>query len=137
MKANRFIVPVLAMFIALSPAHAKKISPEAINGAVTIDAPQAKKLFDRGVPFVDVRKNSDWEAGRIPGAKHVELKKIFSEPELQKVAQKDKEVVFYCNGASCMRSSKAAEKAVAWGFKKVHYFRLGFPSWQSAGYPVE
>jgi rhodanese-related sulfurtransferase len=138
MYIKRFLFPVLALLIAAAPAQAKKISPEAVNGATTITAAQAKALFDKGVPFVDVRKNSDWEAGRIPGAKHVELKKVFNEAELTKaIGSKDKEVVLYCNGASCMRSSKASAKAVGWGFKKVYYFRLGFPSWQAAGYPAE
>ena len=138
MFIKRFLFPVLALLIAAAPASAKKVSPEAVAGAVTVDAAAAKALFDKGVPFVDVRKNSDWDAGRIPGAKHVELKKVFSEAELLKaIGGKDKEVVLYCNGASCMRSSKASSKATSWGFKKVYYFRLGFPSWQAAGYPAE
>ena len=26
--------------------------------------------------------------------------------------------------------------AVKWGFKKVYYFRDGFPGWQGVGYPI-
>lgn len=138
MFIKRILFPALALLIAASPVSAKKVSPESIGGAVTVDAAKAKALFDKGVTFVDVRKNSDWEAGRIPGARHVELKKVFNEDELLKaIGSKDKEVVLYCNGASCMRSSKASAKAASWGFKKVYYFRLGFPSWQAAGYPAE
>lgn len=137
MKLRQFFVPFIIGLLACAPAQAAKESPTAVTGAVTIDAAKAKTLFDKGVPFVDVRKNSDWDAGRIPGANHVELKKVLSEKSLAKVAPKDKEIVFYCNGTSCMRSSKAAKKAVEWGFKKVYYFRLGFPSWQAAGYPTE
>jgi rhodanese-related sulfurtransferase len=51
--------------------------------------------------------------------------------------KKDQEVVLYCNGTSCMRSSEASAKAVGWGFAKVHYYRLGFPDWKAAGFPVE
>jgi rhodanese-related sulfurtransferase len=137
MKLPKFIAAVFVGLLAFTPAHAAKKSPTTVSGAVTVDAGKAKALFDKGVPFVDVRKNSDWDAGRIPGAKHIELKKVLSEAELLKVAAKDKELVFYCNGESCMRSSKAAEKAIGWGFKKVYYFRLGFPSWQAAGLPTE
>jgi rhodanese-related sulfurtransferase len=137
MKARKFFIPFVLGILAWTPVQAAKESPTAVTGAVTIDTPKAKTLFDNGVPFVDVRKNADWNAGRIPGAKHVELKTVLNEAALVKVALKDKEIVFYCNGASCMRSSKAAKKAVEWGFKKVYYFRLGFPSWQAAGYPTE
>jgi rhodanese-related sulfurtransferase len=94
-------------------------------------------LFDRGVIFVDVRKNSDWEAGRIPNARHIELKKVFSDDTLGKAVKKDQEVVIYCNGPSCKRSSKASLKAVALGYSKVYYFRDGFPAWNGAGYSVE
>lgn len=136
-KATKFVTAIFVGLLAIAPAHAAKKSPTTIDGATTIEATQAKSLFDKGVPFVDVRSNSDWDAGRIPGAKHIELKKVFSEAELLKVASKDKKVVFYCNGESCLRSSQAAEKAIGWGFKKVYYFRLGFPSWQAAGLPTE
>ena len=137
MRARQFVAALILGLFVWTPVQAAKESPTAVAGATTIDAAKAKELFDKGVPFVDVRKNSDWDAGRIPGAKHIELKKVYNESELLKVAPKDKEVVLYCNGAGCMRSSHAAQKAVGWGFKKVYYFRLGFPSWQAAGYPTE
>lgn len=118
--------------------HAEdKISPNVVKGTQTVDAQKAKSLFDRGVLFVDVRSDKDWDAGRIPGAEHIELNAKYSEAALGKVAKKDQELVIYCNGPKCMRSSEASEKAVAWGFSKVYYFRDGFPAWQGAGFPVE
>lgn len=137
MKNRIFIAVILGLYAWMPVQATAKESPMTVNGAVTIDPAKARTLFDKGVLFVDVRKDSDWDAGRIPGAKHIELKKVLSEKELLKVSSKDNELVFYCNGASCMRSSKATEKAVGWGFTKVYYFRLGFPSWMVAGYPTE
>ena len=78
-----------------------------------------------------------WDAGRVPGAYHLELKTKFSEASLADVVGKGDEVVIYCNGASCMRSSSACAEAVKWGFSKVYYFRDGLPAWDAAGYPVE
>lgn len=112
-------------------------SPLTVAGATTVDAAQAKALFDKGALFVDVRSDKDWAAGRIPDATHLELKKVFTEESLGKVAKKDGPVVLYCNGASCLRSSQAAEKAVAWGYTNVSYYRLGYPDWKAAGYPTE
>ena len=86
---------------------------------------------------MDSRKNSDWEAGRIPDAVHLELKSNFTEAGLSAEAGKSDPIVCYCNGDSCLRSSKCSKKAVEWGFSKVYYYRDGFPAWKSAGNPVE
>ncbi len=118
-------------------AAEKKDSPKTVEGAITIDASEAKKLFDDGVLFIDVRKDKDWQAGRIPGAEHLELKKVFSKETLSELVEQDQRVVLYCNGEKCMRSSKATAKAVSWGFKNVYYFRGGLPAWKVAKYPVE
>jgi rhodanese-related sulfurtransferase len=108
-----------------------------VPGAATIDTAQAKVLFDKGAIFIDVRNEADWAAGRIPGAVHLELDKGFTEASLGAVARPDQEVVVYCNGAKCPRSSAAAAAAVKWGFTRVYYYRLGLPDWQASGYPVE
>ncbi len=112
-------------------------SPETVAGATTVDGAKAKALFDKGAVFVDMRSDKDWGAGRIPGAVFLELKTNFTEASLGAKVKKDQDVVMYCNGVSCLRSSEASAKAVGWGYKKVHYYRLGFPDWKAAGYPVE
>lgn len=113
-------------------------SPMTVDGATTVNATEAKALFDGQALFVDVRKDSDWDAGRIPGAVHLDNKKgAFTEAALSDEIAKDEKVVIYCNGASCPRSAKGSASAVSWGFKKVYYFRDGFPAWKAAGYPVE
>jgi rhodanese-related sulfurtransferase len=133
------LIYALSFLFAIAGADAALAadSPMEVPGAQTIDAATAKQLFDKGVTFVDVRKGSDFEAGRVPGAHHLELKKAFTGDSLGQVAKKDSEVVIYCNGHSCMRSSEASAKAVEWGYSKIYYFRDGMPAWQSAGYPVE
>jgi len=108
-----------------------------VSGANTIDTPKAKALFDQEVAFLDVRKDSDWDAGRIPGAIHIELKKKLNAESMAGEIGKNEPVVIYCNGPSCMRSSKATAKAVGWGYTKVYYYRDGFPAWKAASYPVE
>lgn len=137
----RYVTIALALvagitFATISAAEAAE-SPLEIAGATTISVAEAKALFDSGVIFIDVRKDSDWEAGRVPGAVHLELKKVLSAESLGEIIAMNDTVVIYCNGPKCMRSSKACAKAVEWGFTNVRYFRGGFPDWQSAGYPVE
>jgi adenylate cyclase len=114
-----------------------EISPIEIAGATTVDAAAAKRLFDRGVPFVDVRGDSDWSVGHIPGAIHLDSDTVFGEASLSAVAGKDQQVVIYCMGPRCLRSSQACALAVSWGFTQVFYFREGLPAWKAGGYPVE
>ena len=129
------------LFMMIMTPHARAapeyISPDTVPGAITIDTAQAKSLFDNGAIFIDVRNDADWEAGRIPGAVHLELDKVFTAASLRAVARPDQEVVMYCNGTKCPRSSQATASAVSWEFTRVFYYRLGFPDWQAAGYPVE
>lgn len=136
-RINFIWVTCLTLCVTTFTHAEDKISPNTVKGTETVDAQKAKSLFDRGVLFVDVRSSKDWDAGRIPGAEHIEFNAKFSEDTLSKVAKKDAELVLYCNGPKCMRSSEASEKAVIWGYSKVYYFRDGFPAWQGAGYPVE
>ena len=134
-----FLGMLIVSLIAVGPltASAKSLSPEKVEGATTVDAAKAKVLFDQGVAFVDTRNDTDWEAGRIPDAIHLDIKKKLSVATLSEVVKRDEAVVMYCNGPKCLRSSQAAGHAVSWGFSKVYYLRTGFPSWKSAGYPVE
>lgn len=133
----RTSVLAFAFLFTTTALAGDKVSPTDIVGATTINANTAKELFDNEAAFIDVRKNSDWEAGRIPSAIHLELKGNFTEATLADEIDKNENVVFYCNGEKCMRSSKAAKKAVDWGYTQVYYYRDGFPSWKAAGYPVE
>lgn len=134
----KFLISAIAAatIFAVVPAYAET-SPMSVPGAATVTVDEAASLFDAGTAFVDVRSDSDFEAGRIPGAVHLELKSVFNEDALLGVVDKDEAVVLYCNGESCLRSSEASAKAVDWGFTQVSYFRDGFPAWDAAGHPVE
>ena len=130
------VFPMIVALLAVSVAQAE--SPTEVEGATTVDVATAKALFDWGVPFVDVRSDYLYGAGHIPGAVHLSLSGAFgNETELAKVASKDQEVVIYCDGPSGSRSSTACGLAVSWGFKKVYYFREGYPGWEAAGYSSE
>ncbi len=137
MKAFGFLGSLVILAVLLAPQAGAQESPLRVDGATTVDAATAKTLFDRGVYFVDVRTKDLWEAGHIPGAAFLDLFSGFNEDNLLKVAAKDQEVVIYCAGPGCKRSGKACAKAVSWGFKKVYYFRLGYPAWRAAGFPTD
>ena len=109
----------------------------AVEGATKIDISTAKTLHERGVRFVDVR-GSSWKYGHIPGA--LPVPSYPTEADLMGVADKNEEVVFYCDcdvgSAYCNLSPHASATAVAWGYQNVSYF-TNFNEWGPAGYPIE
>jgi rhodanese-related sulfurtransferase len=108
----------------------------AVEGATEIDVSAAKTLHDRGARFVDVRKTRSWKRGHIPGASGLRYP---NEAALMEIADKNEEVVFYCDCAGyagCNRSPDASAKAVAWGYQNVYYLTDG-EAWSAAGYPLE
>ncbi len=118
------------------------VSPESVPGATTVDVNKAHALWEERAYFVDPRKDSDWEAGRIPGALHLVYDpgkgpQPMTEESLAEQVPKDAPVVFYCNAIHCDRSAWASALAAEWGWQEVYYFRGGFPAWSEAGYPVE
>ena len=133
----KFVLFVISLFSVQALAAGADISPMTINGAKTVTTEQAKKLFDDGALFLDVRKDKDWNAGRVSDAVQLNIKTNFSEESMSAEMAKSDPVVIYCNGERCLRSSNAAIKAVSWGFTNVYYYRDGFPAWKTAGYPVE
>jgi len=137
--ANQIITIILFLaFIAAQSSFAgDKISPMTVDGAKTVTTEEAKKLFDDGALFIDVRKDKDWNAGRVSDAIQLNIKTNLSEASMLAEMKKGDRAVIYCNGERCMRSSDACKKAVAWGFTNIYYYRDGFPAWKSAGHPTE
>ena len=137
---RRFLVCFFAMFFMGSALAEDKQwqSVETVAGTVTIDVAQAKLLHAEGVPFIDVRKARQYQKRHIPGAINLYVKEDFTEQRLtQLLKEKDQPFVVYCNGTHCSLSSKAATKAVGWGFTQVKYFRSGARGWRQAGNPLE
>jgi rhodanese-related sulfurtransferase len=138
-KYPYIVVSIVALLFAAGAVQAQ--SPTEVEGATTVDVATAKALFDRGVPFVDVRRASIYYDGHIPGAVNLHWVGKFTEAALGEIATKDQEVVIYAwhyrDGPWYERSSETCKKAVSWGFKKVYYFRAGYPGWKAVGYPSE
>jgi len=110
---------------------------EMVEGTETISLAQAKVMHAEGVKFFDVRSSRQFNKRHIPGAIHLYVKDSFTEENLLKHVKKDEPFIVYCNGAHCSLSSKAAKKAVAWGFTKIKYYRDGFRAWRKDGNPLE
>ena len=144
----------LGGFDAADTADFEKVStrgfftPEVLPGAGIVNAEQVKKMMAQGVPLFDVRPESHYREGHIPGAKHLPYQlNSPKEPEyddsvdkfdVTKLPQdKNTAMIFQCNGAECWYSYKAARYLVKRGYKRVYWFRTGLPAWKAAGYPLQ
>ena len=91
----------------------------------------ARRLREKDVQLIDVRESYEWEAGRIAGARHVEIERIASKaPTLDR----DRPVVFYCRLG-------ARAGMVANGFRRAGFDAYsidgGITAWAEAGLPLE
>lgn len=110
-------------------------APQVVEGAMTINARQAKILYDYGALFVDVRASREWEWGHVEGAVHLDLADRFSALS-QPHWPREYPLVIYCDSEVCPRSALASHLAVTWGYQQVFYFRSGYFAWQLLDYPL-
>jgi hydroxyacylglutathione hydrolase/adenylyltransferase/sulfurtransferase len=99
---------------------------------VDVDAERAKSLIDAGeVQLVDVREPYEWDAGRIAGARHIELERLALEAGS---LDRDRPVLFYCRVGS--RSGMAASAFRRAGFD-AYSLDGGLAEWDRRGLPLE
>ncbi len=94
-----------------------------------------KQLQDRGEPFylVDVREESEWNAGHLPSAIH--LSKGVIERDIERtIPDRSAEIVLYCGGG--YRSALAADNLQKMGYQNVVSMDGGYSGWHQAGFPV-
>jgi hydroxyacylglutathione hydrolase len=84
------------------------------------------------VTVVDVRSQSEWDAGHIPGAVHLPLATLASHHD---ELPRDTPLVLQCQGGG--RSSIASALLQANGFANVSNLRGGIRDWRGAGLPVD
>ncbi len=84
--------------------------------------------------LVDVREESEFAAGHLPGARHIgkgvierDIESIFPDPSV--------ELVLYCGGG--YRSALAADSLQKMGYTNVISMDGGWRSWTEAGLPIE
>jgi sulfur-carrier protein adenylyltransferase/sulfurtransferase len=100
-----------------------------------VDPAEVREHLGNGVVLVDVRESEEWDAGHIPGAKHVPRGYLESRIE-GAVADRDQRVVIYC--ASGQRSALAAHTLrEQLGYENVASMNGGITLWKDRGYEVD
>ena len=97
---------------------------------------EIKKRLDRGDAFVlvDVREESEWGKGHLPGAIHLG-KGIIERDVEERFPDNATELVLYCGGG--YRSALAADNLQKMGYTNVISMDGGFRGWKEKGYSVQ
>lgn len=125
---------LLLLFMAFPAVEARE-APLQVDGAVTVNALQARQLYEHGVLFIDVRAPREWSWGHVHGALHMELDGRFADLAGGEWPR-SMPMVLYCDSEVCPQSAEAARRAVSWGYQQVYYFRTGYFAWQLLDFPL-
>ena len=95
-----------------------------------------KRRMDAGEKFVlmDVREESEWARGHLPGAIHLG-KGILERDIEQKVPDSGTKIILYCGGG--FRSALSADNLQKMGYKNVESMDGGWKGWLEAGLPTQ
>jgi rhodanese-related sulfurtransferase len=92
---------------------------------------RASELVDSGAVVIDVRRDYEFDAGHIAGARHVEMNDLTANAES---IPRDQAVVFYCRSGN--RSGMAAAAFREAGFDAYHV-EGGLQEWVDQGLGLE
>jgi rhodanese-related sulfurtransferase len=112
-----------------------KIVQDAKTRVKECTVADVKKRLDASDRFVlvDVREESEWAAGHLPGAVHIGKGVIERDAE-KKIPDPATTVVLYCGGG--YRSALAADALQKMGYTNVISMDGGWRSWTEAGLPT-
>jgi rhodanese-related sulfurtransferase len=113
-----------------------KITADARSRVRECTVEDVKRRLDAGERFtlVDVREESEFAAGHLPGAVHMSKGVIERDVET-KVPDPAAPLVLYCGGG--FRSALAADNLQKMGYTNVISMDGGWRVWNEKGYPVE
>ena len=93
---------------------------------------RVKQMLDAGeIELVDVREQYEWDAGRIAGARHIELERLAARAE---ELPRDKPLVFQCRLGARSAMATQAFRASGWD---AYNLTGGISAWVDRGLPIE
>jgi len=117
-------------------AEVEMINRRFLEGKEGMEPVDRKDLLHRvknsSVTVLDVRPESEYHAGHIPGALSVPLGHL---EELFSKLPKDQEIVAYCRGPYCVLAIQAVEMLRKKGFKAIR-LEEGIQDWRAMGFSV-
>lgn len=99
----------------------------------TVPDVQARLAAGETLTIVDVREESEFAAGHVPGAIHIG-KGVMERDVETKIPDPATEVILYCGGG--FRSALAADNLQKMGYTNVLSMDGGWRDWTAKGLPV-
>jgi len=99
----------------------------------TVDELKARMDKQESLTLIDVREESEFSAGHIPGSLHVSKGVIERDIEGM-VPDADQEILLYCGGG--FRSALSADNLQKMGYRNVISVDGGWRAWTDANYPT-
>jgi hydroxyacylglutathione hydrolase/adenylyltransferase/sulfurtransferase len=97
-----------------------------------LEPEQVRERLERGeVELVDVREQYEWDAGRIAGARHIELERLAGRAG---EIPRDRPVVFQCRLGARSAMATQAFRAAGWD---AYNMAGGIALWAERGLPLE
>jgi len=113
-----------------------KLVDDAKSRIRQTNAQEVKQRLDGKDSFtlIDVREDSEWDRGHLPGATHL-CKGIIERDIENAVPGKATPIVLYCGGG--FRSALVADNLQKMGYINVLSMDGGWRAWTEAGFPTE
>jgi len=120
-------------------AHAPKflaLVNEAKKRVKETTVADVRRRLDAGEKLVllDVREESEWGRGHLPGAVHLG-KGIIERDIEQRVPDTSTKLILYCGGG--FRSALSADNLQKMGYTNVESMDGGWKGWLEAGFPTQ
>jgi rhodanese-related sulfurtransferase len=97
-----------------------------------LEPEQVKERLERGeIELIDVREQHEWDAGRIAGAKHIEIERLAGRAS---EVPRDRPVVFQCRLGARSGMATQAFRAAGWD---AYNMNGGIQLWVERGLPLE
>ena len=112
-----------------------KLVDDAKSRVREVNVDEARRKLDSGMAkLIDVREESEWEAGHARGAHHLGKGVIERDIE-ERVPDKATELILYFGGG--FRSALSADTLQRMGYTNVSSMAGGWRAWQAANAPIE
>ncbi len=132
------VICIAALFAPTLSAEQKPYAPESIQGVTIVTAEQVIDMIlaNPDLIIIDSRKKTEYQKGHIEGAINILNTRLEQENLEQAVPDKSTEMLFYCNGIRCIRSSDSIHKVQDWGYTNLVWFRGGWKEWMEKRFPI-